>query len=178
MSIKRDVAVPMPAVATASPLAAVLPAAGASRIAVGLVLSMAFTLLTVVGANIVIPISPVPITMQTLFVLLAGASIGARAVCVAPVSIGRWALVAAGAVVVRDVPDHALVAGVPARQLGWVGRAGVPLEERGEEWWCPRTGERYAENGTGLVLMQGVEPALAPEPGACTSRTSTTTSSR
>jgi UDP-2-acetamido-3-amino-2,3-dideoxy-glucuronate N-acetyltransferase len=86
-----------------------------------------------------------------------GASIGARAVCVAPVSIGRWALVAAGSVVVRDVPDHALVAGVPAHRLGWVGRAGVRLEERGDEWWCPRTGELYAENGAGLTLVQGVD---------------------
>ena len=57
-----------------------------------------------------------------------GASIGARSVCVAPVTIGRWALVAAGSVVVRDVPDFALVAGVPARRLGWVGRAGVPQQ--------------------------------------------------
>src|SRR4051812_36312916 len=47
-----------------------------------------------------------------------GASIGARAVCVAPVTVGRWAMVAAGAVVIKDVPDHALVVGVPARQIG------------------------------------------------------------
>jgi acetyltransferase-like isoleucine patch superfamily enzyme len=53
-----------------------------------------------------------------------GASIGARAVCVAPVRIGAWAMVAAGAVVTRDVPAHALVAGVPARQVGWVDEAG------------------------------------------------------
>src|SRR5690606_12155811 len=46
-----------------------------------------------------------------------GAAIGARSVCVAPVTIGAWALVAAGSVVTKDVPDHALVAGVPARQL-------------------------------------------------------------
>lgn len=85
-----------------------------------------------------------------------GASIGARAVCVAPVSIGRWALVAAGSVVVRDVPDHAVVAGVPAHRVGWVGRAGVPLEEHGDEWWCPRTGERYTESGAGLALARGV----------------------
>jgi len=58
-----------------------------------------------------------------------GASIGARTVCVAPVTIGRWALVAAGSVVIRDVPDFALVAGVPARQIGWVDRTGqrVPV---------------------------------------------------
>jgi acetyltransferase-like isoleucine patch superfamily enzyme len=59
-----------------------------------------------------------------------GASIGARAVCVAPVTIGRWAMVAAGAVITRDVPDFALVAGVPARQLGWVDRAGMRVDER------------------------------------------------
>lgn len=73
----------------------------------------------------------------------AGASIGARAVCVAPVTIGRWAVVAAGAVVTKDVPDFALVAGVPARRIGWVGRAGVPLREDGDALVCPRTGERY-----------------------------------
>src|SRR5690242_6678223 len=75
-----------------------------------------------------------------------GASIGARAVCVAPVTVGRWALVAAGSVVVRDVPDYALVAGVPARFVRWVGRAGVPLEPDGDgRFRCPRTGETYVE---------------------------------
>jgi UDP-2-acetamido-3-amino-2,3-dideoxy-glucuronate N-acetyltransferase len=83
-----------------------------------------------------------------------GASIGARSVCVAPVTIGRWALVAAGSVVVKDVPDFALVAGVPARRLRWVGKAGVPLEAdpdpgQGEgAWRCPQTGERYVESTT------------------------------
>lgn len=81
-----------------------------------------------------------------------GASIGARSVCVAPVTIGRWALVAAGSVVTKDVPDFALVAGVPARRLRWVGRAGVPLEQ-GEDgvWTCPKTGERYIEEGDRLM---------------------------
>src|SRR5687767_13339927 len=46
-----------------------------------------------------------------------GASIGARAVCVAPVTVGRWALIAAGAVVVKDVPDFALIVGVPGRRV-------------------------------------------------------------
>ena len=76
-----------------------------------------------------------------------GASIGARAVCVAPVTIGRWATVAAGAVVVNDVPDFALVAGVPARRLRWVGRAGVPLEQTDDgRWRCPRTGRLHVEH--------------------------------
>src|SRR4051794_8808701 len=74
-----------------------------------------------------------------------GASIGARAVCIAPVTIGAWATVAAGAVVTQDVPDFALVAGVPARRIRWVGRAGVPLQQNGELWLCPMTGARYRE---------------------------------
>ena len=57
-------------------------------------------------------------------VVREGASVGARSVCVAPLTIGRWALVAAGSVVTKDVPDFALVAGVPAKRIRWVGRAG------------------------------------------------------
>ena len=81
-----------------------------------------------------------------------GASLGARSVCVAPVTIGRWALVAAGSVVTKDVPDFALVAGVPARRIRWVGRAGVPLEPAGEGTWkCPQTGEMYVETNECLM---------------------------
>ncbi|SDT43129.1 transferase hexapeptide (six repeat-containing protein) [Pseudarthrobacter equi] len=74
-----------------------------------------------------------------------GAAIGARAVCIAPVTIGAWATVAAGAVVTKDVPDFALVAGVPARRVGWVGRAGHPLKQEGTFWVCPQTGANYVE---------------------------------
>ena len=76
-----------------------------------------------------------------------GASIGARAVCIAPVRIGAWATVAAGAVVTKDVPAYALVAGVPARRIGWVGHAGRPLEPTGTpgEWRCPASGTAYRE---------------------------------
>lgn len=88
---------------------------------------------------------PVGVTVQI------GASIGARAVCVAPVTIGAWSLVAAGSVVIKDVPAHALVAGVPARQIGWVGRAGHPLVADGDQWRCPVSGERYGEESAGLT---------------------------
>ncbi|MDG4828904.1 acyltransferase [Solwaraspora sp. WMMD1047] len=75
-----------------------------------------------------------------------GAAIGARAVCVAPVTIGRWALVGAGAVVTRDVPDFGLVRGVPARRVGWVGRAGQPLLAKGDgRFVCPSSGAEYQE---------------------------------
>ncbi|RCG31523.1 N-acetyltransferase [Sphaerisporangium album] len=99
-------------------------------------------------------------------VVRAGASVGARAVVVAGRTIGRHALVAAGAVVTKDVPDFALVAGVPARRIGWVGRAGVTLEEASGGWRCPATGELYAEHDGVLsgprAALPGAEPGEAP----------------
>lgn len=75
-----------------------------------------------------------------------GASVGARSVCVAPVTIGAWSLVAAGSVVTKDVPPHAIVAGVPATPKGWVGHVGVKLEDQGGGMWkCPHTGDVYEE---------------------------------
>jgi len=93
---------------------------------------------------------PVGVTIER------GASIGARAVCIAPVTIGAWSTVAAGAVVTKDVPAFALVAGVPARRIRWVGRAGVPLEPAGDgAWVCPQTGARYSEsNGELLEVVE------------------------
>jgi serine acetyltransferase len=86
-----------------------------------------------------------------------GASLGARSVILAGVDIGRWALVAAGAVVTRDVPDFALVAGVPARRVGWVGRAGSKLAADGPgRWRCPDTGETYEEAGERLRMVPGL----------------------
>lgn len=80
-----------------------------------------------------------------------GAAVGANATVLAGVTIGAWALVAAGAVVTQDVPAHALVAGVPARRIAWVGRAGQPLVTDGERLTCPRTGQVYAVVDGSLV---------------------------
>lgn len=81
-----------------------------------------------------------------------GATLGANCTIVCGTTIGRHAFVGAGAVVTHDVPDFALVAGVPARQVGWMSRHGerlaLPLSGDGEAA-CPGTGERY-------VLRDGV----------------------
>jgi len=86
--------------------------------------------------------------------VLDGASIGARAVCIAPITIGRWSMVAAGAVVIDDVPDFALVVGLPARRIGWVGRQGSRLERvSGSDglWICPVTSTKYHETTPGTL---------------------------
>ena len=85
-----------------------------------------------------------------------GASIGARAVCVAPVHIGQWAMVAAGAVVTKDVKPFSLVRGVPARHVGWVGRAGQVLSLVDGVYLCPMTAERYREEDGDLVMSEEV----------------------
>jgi len=76
-----------------------------------------------------------------------GASIGASATCVAPVTIGAWALVGSGSVVIKDVPPFAIVVGSPARQVGWAGKAGHPLTDEGDgRWACPVSGATYLES--------------------------------
>lgn len=76
-------------------------------------------------------------------VIRKGASIGAGAICVAPVEIGTWAMIAAGAVVVKNVADFSIMAGVPAKQIGWVGKSGFRLVECDGYFQCPITGSRY-----------------------------------
>jgi hypothetical protein len=69
-----------------------------------------------------------------------GATIGANATIICGNELGEYCLIAAGAVVTKPVVPHALMAGVPARRIGWVSRAGEILDE---SLVCPRTGERY-----------------------------------
>jgi acetyltransferase-like isoleucine patch superfamily enzyme len=77
--------------------------------------------------------------------VFTGASIGAGTVCIAPVKIGAWAMIGAGSVVTKDVPNFALVLGNPARQVGWVGKKGlklIPLDD--SNFLCPATNEKYS----------------------------------
>lgn len=69
-----------------------------------------------------------------------GASIGANATIVCGNTIGEWAMIASGAVVTKDVPAYALMAGIPARQIGWVCECGLPL---GNELKCKACGRMY-----------------------------------
>lgn len=83
-----------------------------------------------------------------------GASIGANATIVCGSTLGQFAFIAAGAVVTKDVPDFALMAGVPARRIGWMSRAG---EKLGPDLVCPREGRRYRETGPDELEEVGEE---------------------
>lgn len=73
-----------------------------------------------------------------------GASIGANATIVCGHTVGKWALIGAGAVVASDVPDHALMLGVPAKQAGWACECGQVLRSSGcGNFHCPDCGRTY-----------------------------------
>jgi UDP-2-acetamido-3-amino-2,3-dideoxy-glucuronate N-acetyltransferase len=91
-----------------------------------------------------------------------GATLGANSTIVCGTTIGRHAFVGAGAVVNRDVPDFALMLGVPARQAGWMSRFGerLPLPLKGQaEATCPHTGDRYILEGDRVRLLPSQETA-------------------
>lgn len=79
-----------------------------------------------------------------------GASIGANATIVCGNTIGKWAMVGAGAVVTKDVPDYALVVGVPARQVGWVCECGNQLSLENNQVECRICKRRYWQGENGL----------------------------
>lgn len=88
-----------------------------------------------------------------------GASLGANSTVVCGINIGEYAFVAAGAVVTRDVPDYALVMGVPARQVGWVCRCGIGLEISGDKGACPSCGENYWLSREGVLRQAYAQSA-------------------
>ncbi len=83
-----------------------------------------------------------------------GASIGANATIVCGITIGEWAFVAAGAVVTKDVPPYALVAGVPAQRIGWACQCGVRLRFTGEHALCSSCGLRYRKQDDRVSLEE------------------------
>lgn len=99
--------------------------------------------------------------------LRRGCSIGANATVVCGITIGRYAFIAAGAVVAKDVPDYALMVGVPARQMGWMSRHGHVLKDPGAQGilTCPESGLRYQVNSEGALrcLDLDEEAPLPPE---------------
>ncbi len=80
-----------------------------------------------------------------------GASIGANATIVCGHTIGKWAFIAAGAVVAKDVPDYAVMAGIPAVQTGWICECGQKLDKLLE---CPACGRKYKTSSNGLILSE------------------------
>jgi UDP-2-acetamido-3-amino-2,3-dideoxy-glucuronate N-acetyltransferase len=83
-----------------------------------------------------------------------GATIGANATVVCGHTIGRYAFIGAGAVVTKDVPDHALMVGNPARRIGWMCECGVRIGFEGEEGKCPACGSKYKQE-KGVIARGG-----------------------
>jgi len=96
-----------------------------------------------------------------------GVTVGANATIVCGIELGRYCFIAAGAVVTKDVPDYALMIGVPARQAGWVSRHGLRLPRPDAEgiMVCPESGYRYKQIKPGIVrcLDLDEEAPLPPE---------------
>jgi len=83
--------------------------------------------------------------------IFEGASIGSGTICIAPVKIGKWATIGAGAVVTKDVKNYALVVGNPAHQIGWVGPSGFRLNKISDAiFQCPKTLTKFEQVGTDL----------------------------
>ena len=93
-----------------------------------------------------------------------GATLGANCTIVCGNTIGRHAFIGAGAVVRNDVPDYALMVGVPAHQVGWIGRHGVQLEQQtNSQYICPISGWRYQEHyETGFTCLDYPDDAPMP----------------
>jgi UDP-2-acetamido-3-amino-2,3-dideoxy-glucuronate N-acetyltransferase len=98
-------------------------------------------------------------------ILRRGATVGANATIVSGIELGRYSFIAAGAVVVKNVPDYALMMGVPARQNGWMSRHGVRLGKPDSAGIlvCPESGYRYREVEPGILRCLDLdEEAVLP----------------
>ncbi|HEX8552989.1 MAG TPA: Gfo/Idh/MocA family oxidoreductase [Abditibacteriaceae bacterium] len=107
---------------------------------------------SMVFTNVFNPRSEVPRMHELRPTLVKrGATLGANCTVVCGVTIGQYALVGAGAVITKDVPDYALVTGVPARVTGWVSRHGNKLDFEDNMATCPETGRRYQKTEPNVV---------------------------
>ena len=109
---------------------------------------------SMVFTNVVNPRASIPRKDEYRKTLVRkGTTLGANCTIICGVTIGRYAFIGAGSVVTGDVPDHALVAGVPARRIGWMSERGerldLPVAGRGEAE-CPGDGSRYRLSGERL----------------------------
>lgn len=99
-------------------------------------------------------------------ILKRGCSIGANATVVCGIVVGRYAFVGSGSVVTKNVPDYAMMMGVPARQVGWISRHGLPLKNADKEgiYTCPESKLRYKEVEKGVLRCLDLdEEAPLPE---------------
>jgi len=99
-------------------------------------------------------------------IIRRGASVGANATIVCGITLGRYCLIGSGSVVTKDVPDYAMMVGVPARKLCWVSRHGLPLKSPDADgvYTCPESRLRYKENAQGELRCLDIdEEAPLPE---------------
>ena len=108
---------------------------------------------SMVFTNVINPRSEIPRMHERKETLVRrGATLGANCTIVCGHTIGRYAFIGAGAVVTKDVPDHALILGNPGKVSGWMCRCGIRLRERESGLWeCPECGKVYEKDGAGLI---------------------------
>lgn len=107
---------------------------------------------SMVFTNVLTPRAKYPLVSKELYIrtlVEKGASIGANATIVCGNTIGRHALIGSGAVITRDVPGHAIMVGVPAKQVGWACECGTSLDDRLK---CAHCGRSYMVEGQSIVL--------------------------
>jgi UDP-2-acetamido-3-amino-2,3-dideoxy-glucuronate N-acetyltransferase len=95
-------------------------------------------------------------------IIKKGSTIGANATIVCGITIGRYAFVAAGAVVTKDIPDYTIAQGVPAKSAGWISRHGHKLEKKDAKggYTCPESGLRYRETPEKKLICIDIEENL------------------
>ncbi len=118
---------------------------------------------SMVFTNVINPRSAVNRKDEYLYTLVKrGVTIGANATIICGITLGKFCFIGAGAVVIRNVPDYALMVGNPARQTGWMSEAGGKLLFIDYHYaQCPVTGEKYNLEGGVVTKFSGPSPMLA-----------------